>query len=177
MNWGFLYETIYIANRDEGGAQRFELWRTNLQHVANHPLLGMGPAGYAVYNMSYNPEDARSTHNNYFDVLAQTGVIGFGVFLWMSATFVHLGNQTRRALAGRRDFREAFANATLAGCIGALAAMALGDWLLPFAYNSTIAGFDHASYTWIFLGGMVALHHMVKSSASQANPSEQAPVE
>jgi hypothetical protein len=69
----------------------------------------------------------------------------------------------RRELSGRRDFEEAFANATLAGCVGALVAMMLGDWVLPFAYNQTITGFDNASYTWIFLGGMVSLYHIEKA--------------
>ncbi len=39
--------------------------------------------------------------------------------------------------------------------------MMLGDWVLPFAYNQTIAGFDNAAFTWILLGAMVALFHMV----------------
>ena len=39
--------------------------------------------------------------------------------------------------------------------------MALGDWVLPFVYNQTIAGFDHSAYTWLMLGafcGLVAQH-------------------
>jgi hypothetical protein len=36
----------------------------------------------------------------------------------------------------------------------------LGDWVLPFAYNQTIVGFDHSVYTWLFLGGMVSLYRI-----------------
>lgn len=162
MNFDYYWQNIVVSQEEEGsGSGRVELWERNLQHVADHPLFGMGPAGYAIYNMTYHPEDARSTHNNFFDVLAQTGIIGFGVFLWLMATFVRLGLRVRRALAGRRDFEGAFASATLAGCIGALAAMMFGDWVLPFAYNQTITGFDNASFTWVFLGGMVSLYHIV----------------
>ena len=39
-------------------------------------------------------------------------------------------------------------------------AMMLGDWVLPFAYNQTITGFDNAAFTWVLLGGMVSLHHI-----------------
>jgi O-antigen ligase len=126
----------------------------------------MGPAGYAVYYMTYNPNDARSTHNNYFDVLAQTGIIGFGVFIWLMGTYVITGNRLRRVLAKRRNFEEAFAVATLAGCFGVLTAMMLGDWVLPFAYNQTISGFDNACFTWIFLGGMISLHQILKGNAN-----------
>jgi len=167
-NFDYYYQSIYVTNANEGGLQRLDLWRMNLQHVANHPLFGMGPAGYAVYNMTYHPWDARSTHNNYFDILAQTGIVGSAIFLWLFATLLWMGHRVRRALAGRRNFEEAFVSAALGGCIAALVAMMLGDWVIPFAYNATIAAFDHASYTWIFLGGMVSLYHIVRARSKSA---------
>jgi len=42
----------------------------------------------------------------------------------------------------------------------------LGDWVIPFAYNSTISGFDHSSFTWIFLGGMGSLYHIIQRRSS-----------
>jgi O-antigen ligase len=169
VNFNYFYQNVYVANYyGQGGNQRFSLWQTNLQLVERHPLFGMGPAGYAVYYMTYNPNDARSTHNNYFDVLAQTGIIGFGVFLWLMGTYVITGNRLRRVLAKHRNFEEAFAIATLAGCFGVLTAMMLGDWVLPFAYNQTISGFDNACFTWIFLGGLISLYQIIKGRANAA---------
>lgn len=163
-----LYETIVVANAEEGGLQRLDLWQKNLQHVLNHPVFGMGPAGYAIYNMTYHPEDARSTHNNYFDVLAQSGIVGFSLFTAMLITFVRAGWQTRQFLRGHRNFDEAFANATFAGCLAAIVAMMLGDWILPFAYNQTISGFDNAIFTWMMLGGGVALYHLASAPHSDS---------
>jgi O-antigen ligase len=160
LDFDFFYQKVYVANVEEGGLQRLDLWRMSLGHVAKHPLFGMGPAGYAVYNMAYHPEDARSTHNNYFDILAQTGIIGTFFFLWLFAAFARLGLRLTRILSGQRNFKEAYAAAVTAGCAAAIVAMMLGDWVLPFAYNSTIAGFDHSSYTWILIGGLVALYHI-----------------
>lgn len=162
-NFDYYYAEIFIANRDEGGLQRLSLWEKNLQHVANHPLFGMGPAGYAIYNVTYHPEDARSTHNNYFDILAQTGVIGMAVFLWMAGTFTWLGLRAFLKVHKRRDFHEAFVAIALGGLGASLGAGMLGDWILPFAYNQTIAGFDHASYMWLFVGGLAALAHMLEN--------------
>ena len=113
-------------------------------------VFGMGPAGYAAYNMFYHPIDARSTHNNYFDVLAQTGVVGFVCFVWLLSRFVRVGLSIRKSFAGKRNFEEMFALATLGGCFGVIVGMALGDWVLPFAYNQTISGFDNAQFTWVF---------------------------
>jgi hypothetical protein len=43
------------------------------------------------------------------------------------------------------------------GCIGM---MALGDWLIPFAYTQTIAGFNHSVYCWLFMGLAFALERI-----------------
>ena len=162
LKFNLLYEKIVTDNVNEGGLQRLELWSMNLAHVANHPLFGMGPAGYAPYNMFYHPLDARSTHNNYFDVLAQTGIVGAICFLWLLVRLVRVGFSVQQAFAGKRNFEEMFALATFAGCIASIVAMALGDWVLPFAYNQSIAGFDNAQYTWIFYGCMVSLYLSTK---------------
>jgi hypothetical protein len=45
--------------------------------------------------------------------------------------------------------------------------MMLGDWMLPFAYNETIAGFDNAVLSWVMFGGMVALGSFAGSATSQ----------
>lgn len=163
LNFNYYFNNIVLAEEQEGsGTGRVELWERNLAHVANHPLLGMGPAGYAIYNMTYHPTDARSTHNNYFDILAQSGGIGFAVFLWLFGTLIHLARKTRARLAARGDLLEVFSIAALAGGVGAIVGMMLGDWVMPFAYNQTIAGFDNAAFTWILLGAMVALYHMAE---------------
>lgn len=161
-NAGPLYQRVFVANAEEGSLSRLDIWQMSLNHVANHPLFGMGPAGYAVYNMTYHPQDARSTHNNLFDVLAQNGVIGIAVFGWLVAAFTYVGIRARRLLAGRRNFEEAFVLAVLGGIFGAAVGMMLGDWVLPFAYNQTISGFDNALFTWFMLGCLVALYAVVR---------------
>lgn len=160
-----LYQSIVVANVDEGGLERLDIWAVNINHVMQHPLFGSGPGGYAVYYMTYNPTTARSTHNNYFDVLAQNGVIGLIAFVVMMGSFVVTGLKTVRRLNAQAGVGQgkpmAFAAASLAVTFSALVAMALGDWMLPFAYNQTITGFDSAIFAWLMMGGMVALHRMV----------------
>ena len=162
-NTGWIVDNLYQAKVDNGDAQRLGLWQNNLDIILAHPLLGVGPAGYAVYYMTYHPQDARSTHNNYFDILAQTGVIGFVFFAWMMAAFFWVGFKTIRLTQGEGSFEEGFAAACVAGMAGLLVAMFLGDWVLPFAYNQTITGFDNASISWIWMGSIVALYQIVRS--------------
>lgn len=163
------YQSIIVANVNEGGLQRLEIWAINIDHVMRHPLFGSGPGGYAVYYMTYNPATARSTHNNYFDVLAQNGVIGLLVFLVMMATFLWIGLKTIRQVRGQAgDWQArnmAFAAAGLGITAASLVSMMLGDWMLPFAYNQTITGFDSAVFAWLIMGGLAALHRITAPPA------------
>lgn len=83
--------------------------------------------------------------------------------------FFSLGNRLRQKLTQQRNFAEGFANATLAGLVAALVSMTLGDWVLPFAYNQTISGFDNAVFTWMLIGGMLALYHILETGDGAAN--------
>lgn len=158
------YQSIVVANVNEGGLQRLDIWAVNIDHVMRHPLFGSGPGGYAVYYVTYNPATARSTHNNYFDVLAQNGVVGLLAFVAMMAMFLWIGFKTIRQVNRQADEWQdrnlAFAAAGTAIIFAALVSMMLGDWLLPFAYNQTITGFDSAIFAWLMVGGLVALHRM-----------------
>ena len=166
-NFDRIYHRIVVESEQEGDFQRLQLWQTNLELVGNHPLFGTGPAGYAVYYMSYHPENARSTHNNYFDIIAQTGVVGFLAYLWFWAALAFTGYQLSQKLNHERTFESAYATAMLGGCAGAIFSGMLGDWIIPFAYNQTIMGFDHSVYAWILLGGMVALSNMCDRESGQ----------
>ena len=158
VNAAFYFNDLVQTKVNSGDLERLGIWEQSLSLVSLHPMLGMGPAGYSVYNVSYFPRDARSTHNNYFDVLAQTGIVGLAAFVWLLAAFIRTGVATRRELLDRPGFELAFASAALAGSCGVVVSMMLGDWVLPFAYNQTITGFDNAAFTWIMLGAMVSLH-------------------
>src|SRR5581483_1992929 len=57
---------VVQENVDEGSDNRVTLWEHNVRLVREHWLFGTGPAGYAAYYMTYSPDDAMATHNNYF---------------------------------------------------------------------------------------------------------------
>ncbi len=146
---------------EEGGLGRLEIWERNLGIVAQHWLLGTGPAGYAPYNMTYFPWDARSTHNNYFDILAQFGVVGLLVWCWFMGVSLWFGWKTiGRAPPGLLRTTAIIATS---GWVAALFSMVFGDWILPFAYNQGIGGYGYTVYSWIFLGLLVSVHRLQES--------------
>jgi O-antigen ligase len=110
--------------------------------------------------MSYFPTEAMATHNNYLDILAQTGILGLGLCMWFFFALIWLGYKLCCRLRGRGDFPEGLANAALAGTVGAVFAMVIGDWVFPFAYTQTIAGFDYTVYSWLFMGAILVLDRL-----------------
>jgi O-antigen ligase len=170
--------TIIIINKDyylgkvlqnetqESGYTRLAAWEANWRITRDHLLFGTGPAGYAVYYMTYFPTDAMATHSNYIDTLAQTGILGTIFFIWMFGTLGWMGLKLCHRLKGRGDFVEAMANVSFAGTGACIIIMAFGDWLFPFAYTQTIVGFNYAVYNWIFMGVILTLDRLFPAQKS-----------
>jgi O-antigen ligase len=145
---------------NESGFTRLQAWEFNWRVTGQHLLFGTGPAGYAYYYMTYFPRDAMATHSNYIDILAQTGVVGFSLYLLFFLVLAWRGFKLCRSLKGQGDFVEALANSAFAGTVACILIMGFGDWLIPFAYTQTIAGFDYAVYNWLFMGAIVVLERL-----------------
>jgi len=156
---GYYWRVRFPEESRISGITRLEAYRVNWRITSKHLLFGTGPAGYASYYMSYFPAEAMASHSNYIDVVAQTGIVGAFFCLWFFGAQA-LGNyRFSIELRGRGDFAESASAAIWGGTAGCVAAMALGDWLLPFAYTQTIAGFDLAAFNWLFMGSLWALRH------------------
>ena len=153
------FDKVANDNIDDGSLERITLWEQNWRVVSAHWLFGTGPAGYALYYMTYYKEDARSTHNNYLDILAQFGFSGMIVWLWLAVASIREGwNLIKLAPPG---FLRTLAIISTGGWIGAMASMMFGDWVLPFAYNATVSGFKFTVYSWLFLGTLISIRHLL----------------
>jgi O-antigen ligase len=140
---------------------RLEAWRILSEIISANPILGLGFANYYWYTplfpiMGYAVKF--NSHNNYVDIVAQTGLAGLACFLWFAAACGLLGWRVcRRAAPG---FSRAYAASALGGLVGTLIAGMLGDWIVPFVYNVGFAGFGASVLAWIFLGGLIGLDRM-----------------
>jgi hypothetical protein len=66
----------------------------------------------------------------------------------------------RNEWSAGQGFGSGLAHGVLGGLAGAVVAMLLGDWVIPFVYNQTIAGFRYTLYTWLFLGALMSMYAM-----------------
>ena len=158
--FSILYNVLVTTQEQEGSLGgdfgRLQLIQRNLELIQEHLLVGTGPAGYALYYVTFAPDRAMSTHNNYVDILSQNGIAGLVGFV---ALLFGLGMIALRLVPRVTHTADRTLAIAIAGGVpGLIFSLWLGDWLIPFVYNQTIAGFDHAVYSWLMLSCLCGLY-------------------
>ncbi len=130
-----LFGAMKIADRQSGGASeiaergidelaqgRLEAWETAYKMARARPLTGIGignfPGRYYVYT-DYWASREMAVHSMWFQVLAETGFIGFGLFVAMIAASFAANAQTMSRLAAAHG-----PNSLRSTCLGLQAALA-----------------------------------------------------
>jgi hypothetical protein len=170
MNTTLISEFV-TGEEDYTVLTRVEAWRIMLEIIKTNPFLGLGPANYYWYTPLYpilGYSVSFNSHNNLIDIVAQIGIFGLIFFLWFFWEVFKTGIKTLEiAPVG---FPRAYAIGAVGGLGGTLVAALLGDWVIPFVYNVGLVGFRSSIFSWIFLGGLVALYLIIKEgAAAQAN--------
>ena len=152
-----------VATDDYSISTRFDALLIMAQIIKISPLWGLGFANYYWYTPLFPIRGyavSFNSHNNYVDIVAQTGVVGLICFLWLLWELGWLGWRLRKdAPAG---FAQAYVYGALGGLAGMVVAGMLGDWVLPFFYNLGLNGFRSSVLGWVFLGGLVSLEQMIR---------------
>jgi hypothetical protein len=130
--------------------------------IQYNPLLGFGPSNYYFYTplfkiLGYSNINFNS-HNNYVDIVAETGFLGLAAFIWFAWAAGRYTLSVRERLP--EGFPRAFAVSAFAAWVGTLISGALGDWFLPFVYNIGFTGFRSSMLAWLFLGSVIALERL-----------------
>ncbi len=147
-----------VVTSDFSWEARLAAWQIVLQIARLNPLLGLGPSNYYYYTPLYNILGYYirfNSHNNYVDLIAQTGLLGTAAFFWFAAEFWREGWGLRHRV--KTGFSQGYVAACMAGLVAMLITGMIGDWFLPFVYNVGIAGFRASILFWVFLGGMISL--------------------
>jgi hypothetical protein len=173
--YSVVYDSLITQQAAEGslGGEfgRVQLWQRNLQVIGPRVWLGTGPAGYALYYVTLVPNEAMSSHSNYVDILAQNGVPGLMSMLGMLGGIGIMGVRALRSVTNETD--RALCCAVLGGLPAVLVAIWFGDWLIPFVYNQTIAGFDHSVYSWLMFAMLAGLCAQYREGGEHARPEHR----
>ena len=118
---------------------RAQIWAESLAMVQDYPLLGCGLGSYESCFHKYKTVAPMQTvnfaHNDYLQLLAETGVIGFSIFLLLGMlTFLSALRQSIAARGGDNRYLAA-------ACLGALTSIGLHsfvDFNLYVAANTMV---------------------------------------
>jgi O-antigen ligase len=170
INWSSFENMLMAGDNSYSLSTRLAAWSILLQIVKVNPFFGLGPANYYFYTplfpiMGYAVQF--NSHNNYIDLLAQTGFLGMACFLWFAWEVGRLGWNLKSKVP--QGFPNAYVIGAMGGLAGTLVAMMLGDWVIPFVYNVGFNGFRASAIGWLFLGGLVVLEGLyMKKNESQS---------
>jgi putative inorganic carbon (HCO3(-)) transporter len=90
-------------------AERVSMWKSGLQIIRDHPLLGIGTANVEkIYPKYRQPEamepNAGHLHNNLIQVAVIDGLPGLGAFLWIFAAF--WASMIKTLMKNKKDYPQ-----------------------------------------------------------------------
>ena len=107
---------------DLGPGIRLDITRDSLKMFSHRPVLGWGlgtfPTAYPRYRTFYTNLFINEAHNDYAQLLVETGLLGFGLMLWFLVNLYRQGLPTSRRWEFQWDW--ALSLAALLGCTGIL---------------------------------------------------------
>ena len=140
-----------IRRFSEGGgmsmAARIHITRGALRMARQRPLLGWGLGTFATvyppFRDFYGDRFVNEAHNDYAQVLVETGLIGLGALLWLAALVARAARQ--RARFAESELQDAVKLGLLIGCAGLLV-HSFVDFNLQIPANAALF------YAWGALG-------------------------
>ncbi|MBN1284636.1 MAG: O-antigen ligase family protein [Anaerolineae bacterium] len=108
---GYLFLQLFVG-RGAGDAGRLDMWRSALEMVRDHPVLGVGPYRYGEMLRAYRDpalvsllDKLVAAHNLYLQAAAELGAAGLAVLVWLVAAGVWAWQQHWRAADARHRLR------------------------------------------------------------------------
>ncbi len=121
---------------DRSGVSRSEIWRASRAMFFANPILGVGMGAYwATIPRFHNASGSmtpQQAHNDYLEVLASGGVVGFAILAWFA---VAVFRRTKENLRSANHFRGAAAFGAAIGIVG-VAVHSLVDFGLHIMINA-----------------------------------------
>jgi O-antigen ligase len=164
-------ENLSEVDSEGSAEQRWQIWQTSFEIIADHPVTGVGWGAYAQANAAYAPMTgggerrlgARDTHSTYLNVLAETGYPGF--FIFCGLVFGTL-LQTDRV---RRRWKQMMPAAAMQ-----LYFLELG--LLGFMVSGIFGSYSRLSFLYLHLVLMWVVAKALESDARMITVSARTPL-
>lgn len=156
--WPFIQTNIITSSEEEGDYDRFALMQGAMKYATNFPL-GVGLGNYRTYNSFYYGEKWETTgytsaHGTYAQLLAETGVPGLLLFIWLlSSGFSWMSKHYKMV---KDQSTRNYLLAALGQMVGISLAAIIGDYIIPTYHNGGLTTFSATIYSWLIWGLAIA---------------------
>jgi probable O-glycosylation ligase (exosortase A-associated) len=170
--WFERMDTISTYHVDDSALGRINAWKFAWALALDHPVLGGGARAFTrelFARYAPEPERVHDAHSIYFEMLAEQGFVGLGIFLALGlATFLGAGRLMR---LGRLSDSVHWAYDLGAMCQVSLVGYAVGGAFLGLAY------FDlpYTIMAFVVLGQVIAERELASEASATTGPSSHAP--
>jgi O-antigen ligase len=103
------FASIFIPSEDASSSARVSLIKASISMWKDHPIVGVGLRGFPEYYYTYiDPDmphalaDVRESHTLQTEILAEQGLVGFSIAVWLFFTIVF--HAYRSIMSIRDDF-------------------------------------------------------------------------
>ncbi|HAX61971.1 MAG TPA: hypothetical protein DCX95_05390 [Elusimicrobia bacterium] len=169
--FGFLFtlKTKNVWMRQQG---HLVIWRDSLRMLFAQPVLGVGLGGFHISFPDYASDELKKiwpqtqnivndAHSEFVQILAETGIVGFGIFIWILFSVFHNVYQFYKRLHDREEFL----------IYTALFSSAIG--LLVQNFFSVDMRFTISSFYLFSVFGLLSSHSTVKTKEIKLRNSEK----
>jgi O-antigen ligase len=138
------------------GADRLKIWVDAITIWQHSPLIGVGAGNYQFFDNAYGTDVVGVAHNQYLQVLAEMGILGFSFLLWL------MGSVGWLCLRAFRKAKTPLAKSISIAYLGYFAAIVLGGFFtssfIPSAADGGgTAAFVESSYRWLLFGLVLSI--------------------
>jgi len=129
-----------------GGFGRTIYWQEAINIVKDNPFVGVGLNTYSIVARKYKIGWGGYPHNCYLQIMAELGIIGFSVFIWLISTLFKDGYRQLKTMS------DPILKAILLGTLAGFAGFLFHSFFDTFFYSVQLGAF-----MWLIMGLIVAL--------------------
>lgn len=170
-SWFERMSTISEYQEDASALGRINAWYMAVNLAADHPFVGAGFQAFTPENFERyapEPENVHDAHSIYFEVMAEHGFVGLGLFLLLGFLTLRMGTRVIKLTAGHESL--AWARDLAAMLQVSLIGYAVGGAFLGLAYFDL---FYHLVVIMVIVHKLVN-DHLAELAAAGAGAGEGA---
>ncbi len=138
------------------GADRLVIWQDAITIWLRSPIIGIGAGNYQFFDIAYGKDVVGIAHNQYLQVLAEMGMLGFACLLWLMVATAWVSIKSFRQ--AKTALGKSLALAYLAYFVSIIFGGFFTSSFVPSAADGGgTEAFVSASYRWLLLGLVLSI--------------------